>query len=159
MQTELVTDASFWIDLRDGDVLFLPFQLDFRWLTTDFVAEEISRHIPDFAESLYTTGLTAMSLEPALVEQLSVLSRTKEAKGLSKADLSCFVLARSLGTKLITSDKVLRGFSEQRDIEVHGTLWVLKLLEADGILASNHKARALNRMREGGSWLPPGECR
>ncbi len=159
METELVTDTSFWVDLRDGDILFLPFQLSFKWITTDLVAElEFPKHIPDLAESLYTKGLDPKKLESVLVEQMGVLSQTKEAGRLSKPDLSCFVLARSRKATLITSDKPLKNFAELEGVEVHGTLWVLDLLVNGGVMAPRHAAQALIRMLEKGSYLPKEEC-
>jgi len=37
----LVSDTSFWVDLDDGDIPFIPFKLPFSWIITDFASREL----------------------------------------------------------------------------------------------------------------------
>ena len=58
---------------------------------------------------------------------------------------------------LITGDNNLRTAGEEQGVEVHGTLWLLDQLHANGHLPDSAAHNALKRMVDEGSWLPKEE--
>ena len=150
----LVTDTNIWIDLKNGNVLELVFDLPFHYITSVFAGEEIPR---EEWELLISLGVEAHALTS---EQISeVFQLRQDNHSVSPTDLSSFVLARDLSAILLNSDGPLRRLAENYGIEVHGVLWLLDELVEYQILPASQAASVLIRMRAKGARLPEEECK
>ena len=158
-----ITDTSFWIDLHDGDIPFLPFTLPFKWAITDFALIELSNRHPDLSENIFSRGLKIETLSPELVQEIfeiiaSLQTSGKKFRSISATDISSFVLARKINATLITSDAPLRKFASSHGIIVHGTLWVMEKFIDTKNLSVEHGIEVLRRILSSNSRLPVGEC-
>jgi len=149
----LVTDTNIWIDLKNGKVLALIFELPCKFITTDFAADEL---FPTFWASLESLGVEAYGLSPAQITDIYWLNQSHPP--VSITDLSCLVLARDLSAILLSGDKPLRKLAEMKAIKVHGVLWLLDTLLDHQIISQSQAFLALNRMLAHNARLPNKPC-
>jgi predicted nucleic acid-binding protein len=149
----LVTDTNIWIDLENGEVLELIFELPYKFITTDFAADEL---FPPFWASLETLGVEAYGLSSEQITDIYLLNQSHPP--VSTTDLSCLVLARDLSAILLSGDQPLRALAEKQTIKVHGVLWVLDALVDHQIITQSEACLALNRMLAHNARLPKKPC-
>lgn len=147
-----ILDANVIFDLHAGEILECPCRLPYDLYTTDFVLEEIESI--SLAE-LEECGLQITELPPEMVGEIGFLRLQHLA--LSLADLSVFVFARHSGSMILTGDGPLWILAQESQIDVHGTIWVVDLLVAQGTLTKPDASRALQQMMERKRWLPKAE--
>lgn len=126
--TVLVSDTSVIIDLERGELLESVFQL-----AVDFAVPDLLFHrelAGPLGDRLLTLGLRVEELSPGEVQGATVLRRADAT--LSLPDTFAFALAQGRQWTLLTGDAGLRRTAEAHALEVHGTLWVLDQLEAQG---------------------------
>ena len=152
-----VKDASILIDLAEGDLLGLWFQLKIETHTTDLVLREVKQETqwlrvsPFFDAGLLQTHATAPANMAAMVE----FSREH---GISLPDASGVLLARQLKAFLLTGDRRMRRTAAAEKIEAHGLLWIMDLLVEREVLPRAEAARRLRQILAAGSRLPADEC-
>jgi predicted nucleic acid-binding protein len=78
---------------------------------------------------------------------------------ISVQDAFALALAERTGRVLLTGEKRLRELAQKRGVVVHGTLWVLEQMIANGALTRARAADALETMLESGCRLPGAEAR
>lgn len=158
MTAIIINDASCLIDLRKGRLLHAMLALPFRFVVPYPVrhSELLTLTAQDW-QMLDERGVETYDLEPdAVAAALEIKSRHPR---LSAND--CFCLIASLRREnaiLLTGDAQLRSAAEQREVEVHGVLWIIDGL-ADRELAGAHVlVAALEEWRDDPSvFLPPAE--
>jgi len=150
----LVTDTNIWIDLEYGEVLSFVFQLPYKFITTDFAANEIEYEL---WASLVSLGVEAFGLSPEQISDIYLLNQNHHP--VSIADLSCLVLTRDLPAILLSGDKPLRKLAEIQAIEVHGVLWLLDRLVDHLIISPNQACVALIRILAHNARLPEKPCK
>lgn len=137
----LVSDTSVIIDLERGDILETVFALDAVFAVPDLLFHrELAGPLGD---RLLALGLQVEELQSAELEGATLLSR--EDRTLSLPDTFAFALARSRQWTLLTGDAGLRRAAEAHQLDVHGTLWILDKLEADGVCAAGVLDAALTK--------------
>lgn len=125
----LVSDTSVIIDLERGDLLRASFALSDSFVVPDLLfAQELD---DEFGRELVAMGLVVEELEGSEVARATALRRM-EAR-LSIADTFAYALAHGRGWFLLTGDRVLREAAEAEGIAVHGVLWLLDRMEAEGV--------------------------
>lgn len=125
----LVSDTSVIIDLERGEILETVFTLDVEFAVPDLLFErELAGALGD---RLVALGLRVEALEPAELQSATQLSRVD--RSLSLPDAFAFALAKARQWTLLTGDAGLRRAAEAGQLDVHGALWILDRLEADGI--------------------------
>lgn len=134
MTKVVINDASCLFDLKKagllGPMLTLPFEFVIPFPVRasellDFTAQEW--------QMLADGGVEVYDLEPDAVRE--ALAVKAEHPALSANDCFCLIAtARRDQSALLTGDARLRRVAEQRQIEVHGVLWIIDLL-ADHALA------------------------
>ncbi|MDY6895021.1 MAG: type II toxin-antitoxin system VapC family toxin [Thermotogota bacterium] len=149
----LITDTNIWIDLQNGEVLSLIFELPYKSITTDFAVDEME--IPPW-EFLKSLGLEAYGLSSDQITDIYVMNQNYPP--VSTTDLSCMVLARDLSAILLSGDKPLRTLAETQAIEVHGVLWVLDALVDHQIITQSQACLSLKRMLAHNARLPERSC-
>lgn len=147
-----VSDTNIWIDFHHAGLLEELFQLPFELCTSDFAFKEMTR--PPGA-NLKALGLNVLEMDSAQVGEVYELKGRLSRPSL--ADVSCYVLARTLRCGLLTGDGDLRKVASQ-DVEVRGSLWLLDQLIEQAIVQKRRAALALRTMLESGARLPKGEC-
>ena|SRR3990167_8223243 len=147
-----VSDTNIWIDFHYAGLLEELFQLPYELCTTDFAFREMTR--PPGAD-LAVLGLQVMSLESAMVVEIFAVKGQLTKPSL--ADVSCYILAKSLKCGLLTGDGDLRK-AASKEVEVHGVLWLLDQLIEQGVIQKRRAALALRAMLEKGARLPQAEC-
>ena len=126
--TVLVSDTSVIIDLERGELLESVFQL-----AVDFAVPDLLFHrelAGSLGDRLLALGLRVEELSPGEVQGATVLRRADAT--LSLPDTFAFALAQGRQWTLLTGDAGLRRTAEAHALDVHGTLWVLDQLEAQG---------------------------
>ncbi len=149
----LVTDTNIWIDLENGKILVEIFRLPYQFITSDFATVEFIN--PDW-HTLQALGLKTHHLEPESVLALAQLRQTFHQ--LSVVDLAALLLAKTLGTSLVTGDRRLNDLARVQGLSVHGVLWILDEMVIHQVLSANQTARALRKMLDQGARLPTNEC-
>jgi predicted nucleic acid-binding protein len=151
---ECVADASVLIDLNDGRVLDVLSGMSDRFYVPDVVVAELDE--PDGA-TLRRAGLRPESLPGEAV--VEVMRLTREERRISVEDASALVLAETTRRVLLTGDRRLRELAQKRGVAVHGTLWLLERMVAEGALTRRRAAEALEKMLECDRRLPESEAR
>ena len=137
----LVSDTSVIIDLERGEILETVFTLDVEFAVPDLLFQrELTGPLGD---QLLALGLRVEELHPAELQNATILSRTD--RSLSLADTFAFALAHARQWTLLTGDAGLRRSAEAHQVDVHGTLWILDKLEADGVCGHDVLDTALTK--------------
>jgi len=137
----LVSDTSVIIDLERGEILETVFTLDVDFAVPDLLFQrELSGALGD---QLLGLGLKVEELTPTELQKATTLSRTD--RSLSLPDTFAFALADARQWTLLTGDAGLRRAAEAHNVDVHGTLWILDKLEADGACERDVLDKALTK--------------
>lgn len=154
----LVNDANILIDLLKLDLLDTFFRLEYDFQVTDLVLDEVlEENVMDITGHLETSTLTRQGFSGAEMGGIGELWETYPV--LSLPDCSCIFLAEKLQATLLTGDATLRRIATQRDIPVHGMLWILDEMIASGFMSRTAARNALLKLMEINQRLPLGECK
>jgi predicted nucleic acid-binding protein len=151
--TLCVTDANILIDLHHGGILPLMLSLPYRCIVPDVVLAEVRSLSADW---FHAQGFEFGELQAESV--LEVYAIREKHLALSVTDLFALYLARDLGATLLTGDSALRRLAEERDLVVHGVLWVLDEMVQYHLLTPERACQALDVIRLRGAHLPDREC-
>jgi len=119
--TLCVADANILIDLENGGILRLLFELPYHFIIPDAILEELARPSPDVLRRL---AFEVGSLGGESVQEVFALR--PQHPQLSLNDLFALFLARDRGAMLLTGDHRLRLLAQEFVVPVHGTLWALE---------------------------------
>jgi predicted nucleic acid-binding protein len=125
----LVSDTSVLIDLERCDLLETIFALPHQFAVPDVLYHRELKG--DWGDRLVALGLRVEELSSAGVEK--ALRYRAERQALSVADAFALVLAKERQWLLLTGDGALRELADHADVECHGILWLLDLMEEVGI--------------------------
>jgi hypothetical protein len=142
MPVLLVSDTSVIIDLERGGLLDAIFRLSYEFAVPDLLYERELK--ASNGEGLKSKGLQVLSLDAAGV-QLAQDYRAREAK-LSLPDTFALALAKTGNHVLLAGDGSLRDLAGAESVEVHGVLWLLDQLEAQGVLNKRDLDAALTKI-------------
>lgn len=158
MSRIVINDASCLIDLRKGRLLHVMLSLPFQFVIPFPVrASELLDFTAQEWQMLDDSGVETYDLEPdAVAEAFAVKARHP---GLSANDCFCLVSTmRRERAVLLTGDAQLRRAAEQRQVEVHGILWIVDQLAENGLASNEVLATALEIWRDDRSvFLPAAE--
>lgn len=137
--TLVVNDANVLIDFIKLAILKPFFELDFEFYTTDFVLYELHEHQQEQLESYIKQDI--LKIRTFKTEEiLEVLQFQQQKPQLSPQDCSAFYCAQELNANLLTSDKLLRQWAAEKQVEVHGHLWILdQMVNAEKITGEKAK--------------------
>jgi predicted nucleic acid-binding protein len=154
----LVNDANILIDFLKIDLIDAFFRLDFDYLVTDLVLNEVREdNVADLQPFVRAGRLTIQGFG---YEELVMIQAIKDRKpALSLPDCSCLYLSRKVSATLLTNEALLRRIAGQESLPVHGSLWILDLLVEQSIIREERAIAALTRLMEINSRLPEKECR
>lgn len=150
MPTILVGDTNIWLDLREGGLLEGAFSLPVTYAVPDLLFED---ELADFeGPDLVRLGLAVKSLTEAEIQLLEELAQTFSRP--SRYDLAALALALSHRWILLSGDAGLRQAAGQKGCEVHGTLWLMRMMVKHRILSQGELETTLETMRRAGRRLP-----
>lgn len=151
-------DANVLIDMELAGLFDLWFQTGIETHTTDFIREEldIGGHVQALA--YFQSGqVRAHGLTFEEIVAVSDLEREIGSKAKFN-DCSVLFLALKLDAMLLSGDKPLRKASKDKQIEVHGTLWIFDQLVERKLLPSGIAASKLEHLRSLDRFFPQAEC-
>jgi len=148
----LISDANILIDMEDGNLIPVVFQLPYEIAVPDilFELELRERH-----SCLLKAGLKVKSLTAESVKQTEFL--TQQYPRPSMMDHSALALALQERCPLLTGDKDLRVAAKREGVEVHGTIWVIEELLNQKIIQQPQAKVSFDAMKIKGSRLPWGD--
>jgi len=153
----VVNDASILIDLMKIDLSDEFFRLPFKMHTTDLVSGEVTdENALRFQQYIKKKNIQIWSFSDKEFE--GVLKIKSDNSPLSLGDCSCVWLCMQLSATLLTTDGRLRRSASEKDIPVHGILWVFDqlILQKDITVWGAH--RKLKILMEINPRLPREEC-
>ena len=148
-----VKDANVLIDLVEGDLLGLWFQLGIETYLPDLVLTEI-RHVTHrrMVLAMVEAGnLRVGTFNPA---ELSQIVSYKQRYRISLADASAILLAEQMQATLLSGDTLVRKGGQSLNLDVRGLLWVFDELVLRELLEAADAAVRLERVLEAGARLP-----
>ncbi|HUD64527.1 MAG TPA: hypothetical protein VMQ17_08110 [Candidatus Sulfotelmatobacter sp.] len=125
----LVSDTSVLIDLDRGALLEAVFALPHGFAVPDVLYDREMQG--DWGEQLRRLGLRVEEVSDAGVS--NALRYRQVRTSLSVPDSFALALAKEREWLLLTGDNVLRDLAAGENVECHGVLWVLDLLEQAGV--------------------------
>jgi len=139
-----VTDACIFIDLYDLGLTNSFFSLDLEIHTTFSVLSEL------YFEQQQTLK-AYQSVEKLTVHNLQEqdffdIYSEKYPKSLSEADKSVLHIANKINACVLSSDKTLRNYAKNKDIEYHGMIWIFDKLVEMSILTKKEAASKLEQL-------------
>lgn len=149
----LLADAGILIDLdRVGGVEMLP-RLAPTEVLDVVLAEVDNPHQPRIANQLRSAGAIVVWTELSWISA----SRAYHVPGLSDADTLGLYYALTYERILLAGDRKLRTSAEAVGVEVHGSLWLVEALHAQGLVPPAELVRWLDEWPLFGRRLPPRE--
>lgn len=132
----IVSDSSCLIDLRKASLLDAFLQLPYEVLIPNTLFEEELLKFTDVQkDSLLRGGLQVVDLPGESVVRAQTVAR--DFPHLSIHDGFAFALAESIeGCILLTGDGGLRALAQEREMEVHGVLWVIDEIHVKGLAST-----------------------
>ena len=145
----LISDANIFIDLEEGKLIKLLFQLPYKFSLPDilFIEELEIEH-----QYLIGLGLLLRILESkTMTYAMELIPRYTKA---SRND--CFALALAIQEEcsLLTGDKALREAANSEGVVVMGTLWIIEQLIRQNLITVAQARAAYTRMKNAGRRLP-----
>jgi hypothetical protein len=153
-----VQDANVLIDLELAGLFDLWFQAGIETHTTDFIRAELGRGGHVRALAYFESG--HVKEHGLSFEEIMAVSELEREIG-SKAkfnDCSVLFLALKLDAMLLSGDKPLRKAGKEKQIEVHGTLWIFDQLVELKLLPPGIAASKLEHLRSLDRFFPEVEC-
>ena len=158
MTCVVVNDASCLIDLRKGGLLQVFLQLPYQFIVPlPIREEELLDFTPEEWRVLEDGGLTTYDLSGEEVARVMTLKL--EHRGLSAND--CFALVTAAKQEdgiLLTGDNQLKKVASSKEVRVHGVLWIIDELLANGACEPELLISALEIWRDDRAvFLPKAE--
>lgn len=145
----LISDANVLIDLEEGQLLGLMFQLPFQFKVSDLLYhDELSQHHPN----LPTLGLVLAELAPDGMADAFRMAQIYS--GPSRYDCFSLALAKQEACPLLTGDGDLRKAAEHEAVIVKGTIWLVEQMIIHQLIDKDIARTAYENMRSAGSRLP-----
>lgn len=145
----LISDANILIDLEEGQLIEVMFQLPYHFSIPDILFEEEMEE-----EHSYLPGL-GLKLEELSGEVMaSAWTLTQKYTNPSRHDCFALALAKDKGCPLLTGDKALRKAAETEAVMVNGTLWVMEQMIHQQLITIAQAREAYQRMKESARRLP-----
>jgi len=138
----LVSDTSVLIDLDRGQFLEATFSASIQLAVPDLLYDqELLKHKGPYWISL---GLRILELDDQGVSD--AVKYTRQVSAISTPDSFALVLAKTSGLILLTGDRQLRKLAEREQVECHGVLWILDILEQQQTIPKKDLHKGLQKI-------------
>ncbi len=149
MQQLLISDANILIDMEEGGLLEVMFQLPFDFAMPDILffeeLEEEHAHLPDLGLALKEVSSESMNYAMQLTGTYTQASRN---------DCFALALAKQEQCPLLTGDMALRKAAEKEAAIVKGTIWLVSQLVVHQKINTEQAREAYRQMQDSGRRLP-----
>jgi predicted nucleic acid-binding protein len=156
----VVNDANILIDIIKLKLVDAFFDLNWEFHSTNLIIEnELYDEQVEVLQPYIDKGRLVID-ELSADEVIAIIEIQNEKPQLSDKDCSALVCAKKLKASLLTSDNTLRKFARQKDIEVHGHLWVLDAMVEQNCISAFKAVQKLDELDKVNSKLklPSKEC-
>lgn len=153
----VITDVSVFFDLYHLQVLPEFFALDLEIHTTDFIYNEIvnSEQRSEFEVFERSKKLHIIKITPEDEHEIQIMPLSRANR--SFPDKTVLWKAKQLKCTLLTCDNKLRNEAIKHEIEVHGSIWVLRKLVEYKIISPAKGIELLEMMKMVNTRLPINE--
>jgi len=150
----LISDANILIDMEEGGLITLFFNLPYQFCVPDVLFYE------ELEEQHAYLSQLGLSLRELSSESLSKVTTIK-AKHIkpSTNDIFALLLAQQENCPLLSGDKDLRDAAQVEQIDVRGTVWLVEELVQQGIIDREQALIAYDKMKAAGRRLPWKEAK
>lgn len=145
-----ITDANIFIDLLYINLHIHIGQLGFEIYTTRQVLEELDDEQKD--------SFTDILLYHFNEQEIQELSNYSIKKGLSDADHSVLFIAERLSATVISGDALLRKTCQERNLKVHGILWIIDECIKNRYITESEAHGKLSSLMDYNKRLPYKDC-
>ena len=145
----LISDANILIDIEDGNLTPVVFQLPYEIAVPDILFE---LELREKHSHLLKLGLIVKSLTAESVKKTESLNYKYPRP--SVMDHSALALACQEKCPLLTGDKDLRAAAKSEGVEVHGTVWIIEELLKQKLIMQAQARSSFDSMKAKGSRLP-----
>ncbi len=157
MKKVTIHDANILIDISNLSLTEVFFKLDFEFHTTDLAFNEVVKGLKIKDRNIFKNKLKIKSFESR--ELLEIVKIGKKHKSLSIQDLSVLKLAISLNGILCTTDKNLKEIASGKNLEIHGTLWIVEQMIISKKLNSKIAIKKLKKLKDTNPRAPKKEIK
>jgi predicted nucleic acid-binding protein len=149
----VISDANIFIDLERVGLLIEFSKLDMGIATSDFVFNELNEKQQLLVKSLDIEiyRLEADELMNFFIEY-QALGRVK----ISHQDYSIYYFAKRYDATLLSNDKALRKFSNQKSVDVKGIFYILDMIIQNSKLSKDDLKKSISLLLDN-HWLPKDE--
>ncbi|WP_055336245.1 PIN domain-containing protein [Ralstonia solanacearum] len=145
----LISDANILMDVEVGDLVAPMFSLGYQFAVPDVLYYE---ELEGQYTHLLAMGLQIRTLASKSVERVQTLAQTYTKPG--RNDLLTLALAEAEQCPLLTGDAALRQAAEAEQVDVRGTVWLIREMLHEGRITVTVARAALLKMRTSGRRLP-----
>lgn len=125
-----VTDACIFIDLYDLGLVASFFKLELEIHTTSSVYFELYSEQQQVLKAYQSVD--KLFIHNLKEEDFLQIYSESYPKSLSETDKSVLHIANKINACVLSSDKTVRNYAKNKDIEYHGMIWIFdNLLEAN----------------------------
>jgi predicted nucleic acid-binding protein len=157
----VVNDANILIDLVKLQLLPHFFGLGWEYHTTSLVFDELFEDQQEAFAPYQDKGLFHVA-DLDETELVSILELQIAKPQLSEQDCSALFYTIKNSGVLLSSDKNLREYAEDKGVEVHGHLWILDEMVAQNCISPSRAADKLEELIDAINpklRLPDHECK
>jgi predicted nucleic acid-binding protein len=149
-----ITDVSVLFDLFKVGVLPEFFGLDIDIYTTDFIYNEIlqSDEKNEFEIFVRSGKLKILVVDDAEQETISTMELIYVNRSI--ADKTALFKALQMRCILLTCDDKLKKEAIKRELEVHGSIWVIDQLVENEIIDKKKAVKVIEALKTTNAWLP-----
>jgi predicted nucleic acid-binding protein len=141
----VVNDANILIDLVKLQLLPHFFGLGWEYHTTSLVFEELFEDQQEAFFAYQDKGIFFIA-ELDATELVTIIELQLEKPQLSEQDCSALFYTIKKAGVLLSSDKNLREFAENKSVEVHGHLWIFDAMVAQNCISPPRAADKLEEL-------------
>jgi predicted nucleic acid-binding protein len=150
----IITDTNIFFDIISIGALPEFFSLDYEICTTVFVIEEIKRSDQREAIEVFIRAkeINVIDFTAEEIGEIYGFKTSRTFQGIT--DKSVLWKSLQLNCPLLTGDKKLRKEAEEQSVEVHGSIWIIMRLVADGLIEKEKGIQLLELLKDVNSSLP-----
>lgn len=140
----VVTDANVFIDLYQLGLIKSFFELDIEVHTTTAVFYELYPTQQQILKAFQT--INKLTTHILLENDFLAIKRLGYPRSLSEADKSVLYVAEKINACVLSSDKTVRNYAKQMNMDFHGMIWVFDQLVAKEIITKRSAVIKLKQL-------------
>ncbi len=139
-----VTDANIFIDLYEIGLTKSFFNFELEIHTTSAVLYELYSEQQEILQAYQSVG--RLFIHNLHEQDFVEIYFENYPKSLSEADKSVLHVANKINACVLSSDKTLRNYAKNKEIEYHGMFWIFDKFVETGILSPRDAISKLNQL-------------